>query len=328
MRRYLLFSIILVVTLAIGIIYGISIQRYKVFPYKQIKNAYQYLSHGVDKSYGPWSIGIYIHSTPFDLADSEDILNPVLTGKDVDDIDAEHVADPFMIIKDGRYYMFFEVKNRETNQGDIGYAESEDGLKWKYKKIVIDEKYHLSYPCVFEWQGNYYLIPESHENLSVQIYMASSFPEEWKFIGNILNGHHYVDPTIFRYNNKWWLFVSNTFSDVLNLYYSEELLTGWKPHPMNPIIKLDKNISRPGGKVIVYDDHIYRLTQDDDPSYGIQVFAFEITELSGNSYKEKIFSEEPVVKKTGKGWNADGMHHVDLHNFGDGWIAVVDGKNE
>ena len=69
------------------------------------------------------------------------------------------------------------------------------------------------------------------------------------------------------------------------------------------------------------------MTQDDYPSYGIQVFAFAITELTEKSYVENIVSEKPVVSMTGNGWNAAGMHHVNLHNIGDKWMAVVDRKN-
>jgi hypothetical protein len=35
--------------------------------------------------------------------------------------------------------------------------------------------------------------------------------------------------------------------------------------------------------------------------------------------------ETPVVEASGKGWNADGMHHVDAQQTHTGqWIAVVD----
>ena len=40
--------------------------------------------------------------------------------------------------------MFFEVLNRETDNGDIGYAVSKDGKQWDYKSIIIDEDFHLS----------------------------------------------------------------------------------------------------------------------------------------------------------------------------------------
>jgi len=37
-------------------------------------------------------------------------------------------------------------------------------------------------------------------------------------------------------------------------------------------------------------------------------------------------SETPIVTRSGKGWNAAGMHHVDLHKIEDKWIGAVDGK--
>ncbi|MCK5235673.1 MAG: hypothetical protein KAR06_01710, partial [Deltaproteobacteria bacterium] len=277
---------------------------------------------------GSWSIGIYEGSSPFYLADPKDISNPVLTKKDVVDIDATFVADPFMVINEKKHFMFFEVLNRETNQGDIAYAESMDGKKWNYKKVVIDEEFHLSYPYVFEWNNSYYLIPESNKDSSVRLYKATKFPESWEYLDNLLFGYRYVDPTIFRYEDKWWMFVSTEESNVLNLYYSKELLTGWRPHPMNPVVKFDKNFSRPGGRVIVYEDKLYRLTQDDDPSYGVQVFAFEITKLSETSYEDKLASKTPIVTKTGIGWNAAGMHHVDLHKIENKWISAVDGRSK
>lgn len=324
MKRHLNYSILLIIILIAGIFYGIEIYKDKIFHYEYIKKAYHHL---IQETYGPWSIGIYEGTKLFNLIDPKEITNPVLTGKDVVDVDASFVADPFMVSKNGKYYMFFEVMNRETNQGDIGYAQSEDGKRWDYRKIIIDEKFHLSYPYIFEWENNYYLIPESHKDLSVRIYKSTSFPEKWEYIGNLLSGYHYVDPSIFQYNDKWWLFVTTPHNDVLNLYYSNDLLGEWKPHSMNPIIKFDSNFARPGGRVFTYDGRLYRLTQDDDPSYGIQVFAFEITELSEKSYVEKMVSEKPVVNMTGKGWNSAGMHHVDLHRIGDKWIATVDGRN-
>ncbi len=188
-------------TLIVGIIYGIFIQRYQVFPYRYMKIVYNHLIQKQDNAHlsHRWSIGIYEGSTPFDLADPENVSNPVLTGKDVVDIDAVFVADPFMMFKNGKYSMFFEVMNRKTDQGDIGYAESTDGMHWKYRKIVIDETFHLSYPYIFEWNNDYYLIPESHQDLSVRVYKALSFPDKWEYIGNILSGYPYVDPSIFLY---------------------------------------------------------------------------------------------------------------------------------
>ena len=325
MRKRLINTILLIIIFMAGVVYGIAINYFKIFPYFAIKTAYNQL---ISRSYGSWSIGVYEGLNPFNLSDPENIKNPVLTNKSIVDVDAEFVADPFMMINKENYYMFFEVLNRSTNQGDIGYSVSNDGKHWRYKRIIIDETFHLSYPYVFEWEGDYYIIPESHEDLSVRIYKATSFPEKWKYIGNLLTGYHFVDPTIFRYKDKWWLFVSTPNNNILNLYYSDELFGEWKPHLMNPIVKFNKKIARPAGRVIKHNGRLYRFAQDDYPRYGIQVFAFEIIELTENTYKEKMVSEKPLVGMTGKGWNSAGMHHIDLHKVGEKWIAVVDGKNK
>jgi len=321
MRRYITYVVLLIIALIGGVLYGIYIQKYRAFPYKHIKSAYYLFCNP-----GPWSIGIYEGPTPFDLQDPKHISNPVLTAEAIDDIEARFVADPFMAHKNGEYFMFFEVLNRKTHHGDIGYAKSADGVRWEYKKIVIDEQFHLAYPYVFEYKNDYYIIPDSQEDLSVRLYKASSFPDEWQYVANLLSGYRYADPSIFRYNNKWWLFVSTHESSSLNLYYSSELLNGWKPHPMNPLVKFDPNIARPGGRVIIYNGKPHRFAQDNHLSYGAQIFAFEIINLSEESYAEKLASEKPVVNRTGKGWNAAGMHHVDLHRVGDKWIAAVDGR--
>lgn len=324
MKKYRIRVVLLSIVFLTGLLYGIFIGKYQVFPYDVFAIIHKQV---IGNRYGPWSIGIYEGSTPFDLAPPEDISNPILTGKDAFDIDAVFVADPFMTVKDGKYYLFFEILNRENGGGDIAYAESVDGKQWHYKKVVIDEEFHLSYPHVFEWDNRYFMVPESYQDFSVRLYKAVEFPETWEYLGNLLSGYEYVDPTIFRYENKWWMFVTTPRSDILNLYFSKDLLSGWRPHPMNPVVKGDKNFSRPGGRIVVHDDKLYRLTQDDEPSYGIQVFAFETTELTETSYVEKLASTKPIVKDTGSGWNAAGMHHVDLHNMGNKWISVVDGRD-
>ena len=339
MNKKMITPTLLVITLIVGIVYGIIIHKYEIFPYQIIRKTFHLLNspelvteeipitNKNSKFYDLWSIGIYKGPTPFDLSVPKDLTNPVITVNDITDIEASYVADPFMIIKDSKYYSFFEVFNWETYQGDIGYAESIDGYNWEYKKIIINETFHLSYPYVFKEGNDYYMIPESNKDLSVRLYKAVSFPGKWEYVGNLLSGYHYIDPSIFRYNDKWWLFVATAPDDgVVNLYYSSKLLGDWRPHPMNPIIKLDKHIARPAGRVFTYNDNFYRLAQDSYTEYGFQVFAFEITELTEKLYAENIVLEEPIVTRSGKGWNAAGMHHVDLHKLGDSWIAIVDGK--
>lgn len=312
---------------ATGAVCGVVIHKFRLPPYRLAQRAYHGLKHSRAPSHGPFSIGIYAGPTLFDLAAPEGLENPVLTGKDVTDMDARFVADPFLVRENGRYVMFFEALERETNQGVIAYADSADGLHWQYGSRVLAEPFHLSYPYVFPWNNEYYMIPESFQDLSVRLYRASEFPDRWEFAGRLLSGYPYVDPSILRHDKKWWLFVTLPQSDMLNLYFSDDLLTGWRPHPMNPIVRSDKHFARPGGRVIRHDGRIYRLTQDTYPAYGIQVFAFEILELTEESYREKMAADKPVVARSGRGWNAAGMHHVDAFRAEDVFLAAVDGKS-
>lgn len=273
-----------------------------------------------------WSIGIYIGGGPFEFAPPENVRNPVLTADDVTDIPANFIADPFMVHENHTWYMFFEVMNARTHQGDIGLAMSSDGVDWTYKQIVLDEPFHLSYPCVFKWKNEYYMVPESNEAYSVRLYKALDFPEKWGFIGTLLSGAHYVDPTIFQYEHKWWIYTSVKDNDILYLWYSDVLKGPYVEHPKSPIIVGDANVSRPGGRVIIFDGKIIRYTQDDDPTYGNQVRAFKIDTLTTTSYEEHEVDESPILKPDGRGWNAHGMHQIDPHRLPEGkWIACVDG---
>lgn len=272
------------------------------------------------------SIGVYTGDSLFSLASPKIIKNPVLTAKDVTDISADFVADPFMVRENSTWYMFFEVYNKDTHQGDIGYAVSNDGYNWTYEQIVLDEPFHLSYPHVFKWKDEYYMIPESHRAGSLRLYRALRFPAEWSFTGNLLHGV-YKDPSLFRYDNRWWLFAQTNpeAHDTLRLYYADALMGPWAEHPKSPIVCGDIRIAKPAGRVTTFGGQVVRYAQDWDPGYPFQVRAFEITRLTTTGYEEKEV-KDPILKASGSGWNAQGMHHIDAHQVdGNEWIACVDG---
>jgi len=145
---------------------------------------------------------------------------------------------------------------------------------------------------------------------------------------DLLSGQGYVDPSIFRYKEKWWMFSSTGNNDVLNLYYSDHLHQGWQGHKNNPVVKLNAHSARPGGRIIFHNDKLYRMAQDGKPYYGIQIFAYEITKLSEALYEEKLSSINPIITKSGSGWNKTGMHHIDAQEHNGQWIAVVDGQDD
>jgi hypothetical protein len=280
---------------------------------------------------GDWSIGIYRGPSPFCLAPAESIQNPVLTTKDVIDVPAGFVADPFMITIAGTWHMLFEINNLESKKGEIGLATSKDGLKWDYKQVVLAEPFHLSYPYVFEWQGEVFMVPESSEENSIRLYRADPFPFRWSFVATLVTGKEYVDPSLARFRDKWYLFTSTGTpesgrAENLHLFVAEDLTGPWLEHPCSPVVRRNARISRPGGRVISFRDTLYRYTQDCAKVYGRQVYVFEIIELTPYRYADRMVSDKPILKQAKNGWNQMGMHHIDPHQLPDGsWIACVDG---
>lgn len=275
-----------------------------------------------------WSISIYAGTNPYEFSPHQELVKTtVLTKSDITDVPADFVADPFMVHNNNVWYMFFEILNASSKQGDIGLATSTDGINWKYEQIVLDEPFHLSYPYVFKWNESYYMIPESVEANSIRLYKADVFPTKWRLVDDLITGK-YLDPSIIFKDGKWWLYALKDW-DSLTLHYADNPTGPWTGHPKNPLVKGDKNISRPGGRMIDYDDKIIRFVQDGDPSYGNAVRVFQVDEITTTSYKDHEITNYPILKASGNGWNSNGMHHIDPHKIHESkWIACVDGITE
>lgn len=275
-----------------------------------------------------FSIGIFAGPSPCELTDCPAVRNPVLAPRHITDVPAAFVADPFMMQRDGRWHMFFEVLNRATQSGEIGHATSPDGYAWTYQKIVLREQFHLAYPCVYEWHGDVYLIPDS-PSAGIRLYRAERFPDRWQFVASIASGGTFWDSTPFHFDGRWWLHTAwsprRGVPQSLRLFFADEPGGPWHEHPCSPVVHDDACTLRPGGRPQIVDGRIIRFAQNNRPSYGSSVRAIEITELSTASYAEGEPSQA-ILAGAGHGWNASGMHHVDAHPLADGsWIACVDG---
>lgn len=276
-----------------------------------------------------WSIGIYEGSSLADLQPAVRASNPVLRGEDATDVAGRFVADPFMIEGKDGWHMFFEIWNKERGRGEIGVARSDDGYDWCYERVVLSEPFHLSYPYVFQWEGEHYMIPETYQTRTVRLYKAAEFPYRWELDETLLSGMKFKDASVFRHDKTWWMFVETSpllRCDVLRLYYAEDLRGPWTEHPRSPLVKEDPRIARPAGRVLERDGKVIRFAQACDPVYGLRVHTFEVTELSREEYREREMTEGVKLEGSGHGWNEGGMHHLDVHITKEGGLlACVDG---
>ena len=260
--------------------------------------------------------------------------NPVLTSEDVTDYGSvDFVADPFVFPGADRWHMFFEVFNRSRDpDAVIGHATSPDGYEWEYDRVALNTGEHLSFPYVFEWRGNRYMLPETGGggDTLVELYRAVDFPTEWRRCSVLVSGKHPTDDqVVFRFGGRWWLMVGDGDSSDTYLYHSRTLeRDAWRPHPANPIVENRPEAYRPGGRPIVYDDRVVVFYQDCANQYGTSVRAYEITGLDESSFVEAEAPYSPVLEGTGHtlGWNSGRMHHIDPWPVGDRWFCAVDGN--
>lgn len=279
----------------------------------------------------PWiySVGAVLMDDPFVISDLDGSdVAPVLTGSDCQDMLALFTADPFLFYTNDTWHLFAEVWNIDTAQGDIVLSTSKDGIDWQYQGVVLDEPFHLSYPCVFSWQGSIYMVPESYRTGTVRLYRADPFPSKWVHVADLVEGV-FVDSTPFRFDGRWWMFAGVRHNLDLHLFWSDELSDGWRKHPLSPVIRGDGHRARPGGRTFVDDDgRLIRIAQDCLPTYGNKIRAFEVTELTPDSYVEHELPESPLLTAGIFSWASAGMHHLDPQPVPgkDGqWLVAFDG---
>ncbi|MEO7363816.1 MAG: hypothetical protein ABI120_26020 [Gemmatimonadaceae bacterium] len=201
-----------------------------------------------------------------------------------------YYADPFLVERDGRSFLFFEDFLYKANRGIIAYVELQADGSVTPARTVLDLPYHLSYPFVFEHDGAMYMIPESASNKSVDLYRASSFPDTWEHVKSLQTGVRAYDVTLYVRDGVYWFFANivergTHSSDELFLFSADSLTGDWTPHPMNPIVS-DVRRSRPAGKLFERDGRLMRPSQDCSLSYGGAMQLNEILVLSKTHYEE------------------------------------------
>ena len=92
-------------------------------------------------------------------------------------------ADPFVIARDGRHYLFAEACPYATDKGVIVCAEVGAGGVPGPWRTVLERPWHLSYPFVFEHGGETWLAPESSSHGGIELYRATDFPYGWDLRG-------------------------------------------------------------------------------------------------------------------------------------------------
>jgi hypothetical protein len=231
-------------------------------------------------------------------------------------------ADPFLVDWDGVSHLFFERSSYTDTKGSLWVCElSADGAPGEAMPI-LEADHHLSYPHVFSVEGAMFLLPESAERHSVDLYECVSFPDSWALRYRLLDGVMAADPTLIAHDGRYWLFV-NLFDtgaspdDELHVYFSDSLSGPWQSHPANPVVS-DVRRARCAGRIIRLHGQLVRPAQDCAREYGSAITFNRIDTLTCTAY-----AETPLGRLDAS-WSS-GLSATHTYGF-DERFEVVDGR--
>ncbi len=242
-------------------------------------------------------------------------------------------ADPFLFVKDGRLYVFYESKTIAAN-GIIKMISTIDLVTWTDPVTVLTEKCHLSYPFVFEDNGVVYMVPETGALRSIRLYRATDKKlTQWEFSKTLIEDYgdlknvdlSFCDSSILKLNDIYYLFttISHNYINELHLYTSQSLKAPFQKHPQNPLVRSNM-YGRNAGSIIKYKGDIWRVAQDCVNSYGENVNLAKIINLSPTVYKEEIYKDS--IFNRNDPFYSHGCHQLNIVEFNNKFIAATDAK--
>jgi hypothetical protein len=196
-------------------------------------------------------------------------------------------ADPFVIEQRGGHYVFFEEVPAGALKGRISFLELLGDGKFGAPAVALETGRHMSYPVVFAANGELYMMPESGATLTVPLYRARRFPQEWEHVTNLVEGLPVVDTTPFYLDGVWYFFTGTKEPGLeCLLFYADRLDGRWHYHPANPVSS-DARRARPAGSLFYRDGRLFRPAQDCSVRYGYAIVLNEVLKLSKTEYQER-----------------------------------------
>lgn len=231
-------------------------------------------------------------------------------------------ADPFPIVHDGRVTLFVEDYDHYLRKGVISAVAFGPDGPLGVPQRVLEQDGHLSYPFVFERDGEVWMIPESCSAARVDLFRATAFPGGWVREATLIEGVVASDATLIEHDGHWWLFATvrdggGAFSDALCLWSAPDFRGPWTAHPRNPVL-IDIASARPAGRMIFRDGSLLRPVQDCRSGYGRALGIARVTRLDEGGFQQEV---ETIIRP-GQLWSGRRLHTLNSA----GGFEFIDGS--
>ena len=198
-------------------------------------------------------------------------------------------ADPFLWSVGDTDLLYMEDFSEDRNRGRIVCGTVDARGRVSALQPVLERPYHVAYPCIFEHEGEVFMIPETGFNNTVELYRAIELPLQWELVRVLYAGPAF-DTSVLHHAGRFWFFTSLVEGEArhtsqLLLFHSDRIDGEWILHPANPISH-DARFARNGGSILRYGAQIIRPAQDGSSTYGGAVNLQEINTLNESEYAE------------------------------------------
>ena len=227
-----------------------------------------------------------------------------------------YLADPFGLVRGDALHVFVEaydyrVKRATIERHELALAD----LSWRGCSTVLDRPFHLSYPQVFEHEGETWMVPESFQAGEIALYRASDESlDHWERDCALLRGLPGADASLVEHAGRWWMFYTLVGPNArdqreLHLAHAPPLAGPWTPLATNPV-RVGRDGARPAGRPFVGHDGVLSLpVQDSSCGYGGATRLLRFPLLT----PERVVAELDAERLTGD--LVSGTHTAGLHTL-------------
>lgn len=195
-------------------------------------------------------------------------------------------ADPFVVENNGEIYVFCEGYDNIFSKGSIyciPICRDETPCK------IIENRYHMSYPHVFKFGDSYYMIPESAENHTLDLYQCTDFPFVWHKERTLIENFTCVDTNVLIKDK--YIYLITLCLD--NEEKGELVVFQYNFHnPPKELFRMKNrdNCQRNAGGCFFHKGDIIRPCQNNKIKYGESI-VFKKVVVSNEKYEETPLSE-------------------------------------
>lgn len=214
-------------------------------------------------------------------------------------------ADPFIFEYNEEIFIFSELYDYIQRRGILGYYKISDKQNGKWIPI-IEESYHMSYPCIIQSGEDIYIMPETNAGNVLCLYRAVEFPDKWEKFKILRNQVKYADTTPLIWNGKN-MALSYQVDDP---YHPKLFMVNFDQrggdYPLN-LSNVERR--RSAGNVFRVGNKWIRSAQNCVEDYGKGLIFYEYEIDSDGNYDEKELIELfPEQLRFSKPLYLDGMH--------------------